>query len=91
MYKSEEYEVESRIKVGKRSIMPKDEMIRLASQMYPGWFGVDPSEFHCADCGCTWEVGVGTELGTASCSNCYSDNVFMTAITVTMVNFNDLV
>ncbi len=76
-----------KIRVGKTGLKyPIAAMWRVADKEYPGGFGVDPLRFWCRDCKTTWggyELTVGVDAKTVSCSNCYSDNITLTEIRFT--------
>lgn len=80
--------IRCRIRIGKNARAPLKQMRRAADKKHPGWFGIDPETVRCGDCGCKWDTSSLAQVETVSCSNCYSDNVWLTALRVEMAPFD---
>ena len=74
-----------RIRVGKNGDRPRERMWRSAERQRRGAVSIQPWAFRCLSCGCEWgdtAISVGCDLKAVSCSNCYSDDVLLTAFRI---------
>ncbi len=50
---------------------------------------IDPLEYECARCHCTWGDAVLTDYREVTCSNCYSDRVLLVNLRLTFHNWGN--
>ena len=51
--------------------------------------GIDPIEYKCTQCGCSWDEAVLTDYREVTCSNCYSERVLLVAVRLTFHDWGE--